>query len=130
MDFPGVFVAPDPKPSLRCLLIFPLAGNFCVGVRLGCLKRTPDVAAAGLMELRHVPCGPRVSRALGGMYHWGKLPPRVLPANTLFSGIELYLLGGQLYERELSKFASKMGVLVVASLGAMPGLGCRTSITV
>ena len=82
-----------------------------MGVRLGCLKRTPDMAAAGLMELRRTPCGPRVLRALGGMYQRGKLPPRVLPANALLSGFELYLLGGQLNERELSKFASNWASL-------------------
>ena len=77
-----------------------------MGVRLGCLKRTPDTAAAGLMELHRKPGGPRVLRVLGGMYHRGKLPPRVLLANTLFSGLELYQLGGQLYGRELSKLVS------------------------
>ena len=77
-----------------------------MGVRLGCLKRTHDTAAAGLMELRRKPCGPRVLRVLGGMYHQGKLPPRVLLANTSFSGLELYQLGGHTCERELSKFVS------------------------
>ena len=28
----------------------PPCRHFCVGVRLGCLKRAPDTAAAGLME--------------------------------------------------------------------------------
>ena len=47
-----------------------------------------------------------------------------LPANVSFSGLELYQLGGQLYERELSKLHQNLGVPVGTSLGAMPGLGC------
>ena len=60
-----------------------LAGNLGGECAWDASKRTPDAAAAGLMELiLQSPAFPRVLRVSCGMYHRGKLPPRALHVRT------------------------------------------------